>query len=387
MTKLPNIKAEKIGAKTLRLEIYDQIGPAWFGMIDGKTVSKAIKDAGDVDQINVHINSPGGSVWEGLAIYNILKGHSARVLTKVDGVAASSASVIAMAGDEIEIPKNALMMIHNPWTYSQGYASDLRKDADMLDTHKTAIVETYLTKTKKSRDEVAKLMDDETWWTGEEAVAAGFATRTTPELTLPSSASASNEVAAMYRRAPSNFLTLAALATGSPSIKEPAMSDTATSAVPAAQAPAAPAVAPAATSTTAPAAAAPAATPAAAAAPDAAADRQAVMAAERKRAADINAVCLKARKPELAAKFIEDGTTLVDVNAALLDALCRANPPADDGGSQMSGGTGADPANAKYKEEYAKNKANFVQSGVTEADYIKTRRIDDGLDPLMQPAA
>lgn len=93
----------------------------------------ALKSLGDVKNINLHINSPGGSVFEGIAIYNMLKQNPAHVNVYVDGLAASIASVIAMSGDAIFMPSNAMMMIHNPWTMAVGNAEELRKQADGLD--------------------------------------------------------------------------------------------------------------------------------------------------------------------------------------------------------------------------------------------------------------
>ena len=93
----------------------------------------ALKDLGDVKTINLHINSPGGSVFEGIAIYNMLKQNKAHINVYVDGLAASIASVIAMSGDAIFMPSNSMLMIHNPWTMAIGNASELRKQADDLD--------------------------------------------------------------------------------------------------------------------------------------------------------------------------------------------------------------------------------------------------------------
>ena len=127
-----------------------------------------LKALGDVSTINLHINSPGGSVFEGIAIYNMLKQHKAAVNTYVDGLAASIASVIAMAGDTIFMPKNAMLMIHNPWTMAVGNASDLRKQADELDTITKSSVVTYLNK-------AGDKLDEETWLTADEAIGYGLA--------------------------------------------------------------------------------------------------------------------------------------------------------------------------------------------------------------------
>lgn len=137
----------------------------------------ALKSLGNVKNINLHINSPGGSVFEGIAIYNMLKQNSAHINVYVDGLAASIASVIAMSGDAIFMPSNSMMMIHNPWTMAVGNASELRKQADDLDQITKSSVQTYLAKAGDKLDEktLTQLMDDETWLTAQEAVNYGLA--------------------------------------------------------------------------------------------------------------------------------------------------------------------------------------------------------------------
>lgn len=137
----------------------------------------ALKQLGDVKNINLHINSPGGSVFEGIAIYNMLKQNPAHINVYVDGVAASIASVIAMSGDTIFMPSNAMMMIHNPWTMAVGNANELRKQADDLDQITKSSVQTYLAKAGDKLDEqtLKQLMDNETWLTAQEALDYGLA--------------------------------------------------------------------------------------------------------------------------------------------------------------------------------------------------------------------
>ena len=138
----------------------------------------SLKQLGDVDTINLHINSPGGSVFEGIAIYNMLKSNPAQINVYVDALAASIASVIAMSGDNIFMPSNSMLMIHNPWTMAMGNANDLRKQADDLDRIGELSVTTYLDKAggKLDADTLHQLMDDETWLTAQEAVNYGLAT-------------------------------------------------------------------------------------------------------------------------------------------------------------------------------------------------------------------
>lgn len=125
---------------------------------------------GDIHTLNLYMNSPGGSVFEGVTIYNILKRHKARVIVHIDGLAASIASVIAMAGDEIHMPRNAMMMIHNPWTFTWGNAAELRKAADDLDRIGGSMKQTYLDRSrgKLADDELTEMLDAETWLSAQE---------------------------------------------------------------------------------------------------------------------------------------------------------------------------------------------------------------------------
>lgn len=140
--------------------------------VTAKEFIDAIKPLGDFD---LRINSPGGSVWAGNAIYNAIRRHPGAVDVYIEGVAASIASVVAMAGRRVHMPANAMMMIHDPWSYAVGSATDLRKAADMLDKAKTGLVAAYQQKTELATDKIEELMSDETWFTAAEAVELGFA--------------------------------------------------------------------------------------------------------------------------------------------------------------------------------------------------------------------
>lgn len=166
--------------------VYDEIG--YWG-ITAADFARDLKSLGDINQIDLHINSPGGSVFDGTAIYNLLKGHKATVTTYIDGLAASMGSVIAMAGDRIVMPENALMMIHNPWGGAVGDAAELRKQAEVLDKVKASLLSVYTSRTGLSEDDVSAIMDAETWYTGTEALAAGFADEITGAVDLAASVS------------------------------------------------------------------------------------------------------------------------------------------------------------------------------------------------------
>ncbi|MFK5951773.1 MAG: Clp protease ClpP [Desulfobacterium sp.] len=154
------------------LMLYGIIGSYWDDN-DAKEIVQAINNM-DVSNINVSIYSNGGSVFAGLAIYNALRNHRAKINIFIDSLAASIASVIAMAGT-VSMPRNAFLMIHNPWSYADGDAEAFRKMADTLAKIKDSLVSVYHAKTGIAVDEISTLMNDETWLTADEAMAKGFA--------------------------------------------------------------------------------------------------------------------------------------------------------------------------------------------------------------------
>ena len=155
----------------VEVSIYDEIG---FG---GVTAKDFVADLRKLKGQHIHlrINSVGGSVIEGAAIYNALRRHKGGLTVHVDGLAASMASVIAMSGDEVLMAGNSMLMIHNPWSMALGDADDLRKEADVLDKLKKTLVNAYTRKTGMDSDEIASLMDDETWLDATQSVAMNFA--------------------------------------------------------------------------------------------------------------------------------------------------------------------------------------------------------------------
>jgi ATP-dependent Clp protease protease subunit len=151
------------------ISIYDAIGGY---DVNAKQFVDELKEI-NAETINLRINSPGGSVIDGNAMFNALQRHPAKVVTHIDGLAASMASVIAMAGDEVHMADNALLMIHNPWTMSIGDADELRADADLLDKMSASIMSAY-GRSQYEDGEIKDLMDAETWFTAQEAFDAGF---------------------------------------------------------------------------------------------------------------------------------------------------------------------------------------------------------------------
>jgi ATP-dependent protease ClpP protease subunit len=153
------------------ITLFDEIG---FGGTSAKAFISDLKKLSG-QRVHLRINSVGGSVVEGTAIYNALRRHKGGLTVHVEALAASMASVVAMAGDEVAIADNALLMIHNPWSMSMGDADDLRKEADVLDKLKSTLVNAYKRKTGMDADEISDMMNEETWLGAEEAVAFGFA--------------------------------------------------------------------------------------------------------------------------------------------------------------------------------------------------------------------
>lgn len=152
--------------------IFDEIG---FWGITAKNFIDDFKALGEVKHIKLHINSPGGLIFDGLAIFNLLSRAGAKKTVYIDGIAASIASVIAMAGDEIIMPENAFMFVHDPMGGAWGYAEDLRSVAGTLEKMKAGIITAYRNKTKLDDAAISALMDDETWLTAAEAKELGFA--------------------------------------------------------------------------------------------------------------------------------------------------------------------------------------------------------------------
>ena len=154
--------------------IYGEIGLDWFGEgISAETLVQELSGL-DVANIDVRINSIGGQVFEGLAIFNALDRHPAKVTTHIDGMAASIASIVALAGDEVIIAENAFMMIHNAWGIEIGDARAMLKKAEILSTLDGGLADTYAAKTGETPKAIRVMMDAETWFNSEEALAVGL---------------------------------------------------------------------------------------------------------------------------------------------------------------------------------------------------------------------
>ncbi len=162
-----------IGKLTLHGEI---AASSWWGdEITSKQFSDDLDGLGVVNRIDCSLNSLGGDVFAAAAIYSLLKRNAAEVHMYIDGVAASAATIIAMAGDKVFMPANAMMMVHNPYTFASGNADELRKVAKDLDTIRDAMTAAYAAKTGKTPDELKTLLDAETWMTADDCINNGFA--------------------------------------------------------------------------------------------------------------------------------------------------------------------------------------------------------------------
>jgi len=195
--------------KTGEVYLYDVIGDGW----DGTTASQFkddLKAIGNVTTLNIFINSPGGAVVDGVGIFNVLKRHKARKVVQIDGLAASIASVIAMAGDEIHIAGNALMMIHRPWGLTIGDEDDHRKAIELLVRYKESILSAYVDRSSSSEEQLREWMDNETWFDAKEAVDAGLADVITEQVEM--AALARHDLLAMkanFRHVPESLIQAA----------------------------------------------------------------------------------------------------------------------------------------------------------------------------------
>ncbi len=194
MSKLLDFKGVRAGSPLKILNkseteaeivIYAAIGQDHWGdgsMISAKTFSEELKKVPDtVKTLNIRVNSPGGDVFDGIAIYNRLKQHKAKKVVYIDGLAASIASIIALAGDEIVMGEGALYMVHLPWTWAMGNRNELDNIINRLTDVEEQMISIYSKKTKMSRSEVRGLLEAETWMDSEEAIDKGFADKTSED--------------------------------------------------------------------------------------------------------------------------------------------------------------------------------------------------------------
>lgn len=203
MEKYFQMKAEN---NVAQIDIFgDIVSDKWY---DEETSAVSFRDSlkslGDVSTINLSINSGGGSVFDGIAIYNMLKSSKAQINVYVEGLAASIASVIAMAGDTITMRSGSMLMVHMPWTVAQGNAEDMRQMADTLEKTGDSIVDIYSERTKLPVDEIKQVMKNETWLSADEAVSQGWATALDKKEAVMNSVP--KETLGRFSNVPKNFL-------------------------------------------------------------------------------------------------------------------------------------------------------------------------------------
>lgn len=185
--------------------IYDEIGPDYYGLVSAKQVMRDLEAVGRGKPVTVRINSPGGSVVEAQAIYNAIRRHSeagGKVTMAVDALAASAASYIAMAGDEIEMAENSMMMIHHAWSIAIGNAAEMRKAAEVLSKFDDGLTAVYASRSKKTVQEITDMLAAETWLNAQEAVDAGLADSVGQPLNIAASIQEGR-----FAKTPERFLT------------------------------------------------------------------------------------------------------------------------------------------------------------------------------------
>lgn len=182
MNKKSVVRFEASGNQEAKLYIYGVIG-SWLDDNEDLDIKRKLNRI-DAETIHVHINSPGGSAFDGVAISNLLRNHPAEIIVHIDGWAASAASVIAMAGDKIIMPENTMMMIHRASTIEIGNAATFEKTAADLRKIDKALSASYKNRFVGEESELERLLDDETFLTAEEAVALGLADDVTSEIEI-----------------------------------------------------------------------------------------------------------------------------------------------------------------------------------------------------------
>mgnify|MGYP003133080582 CR=1 FL=1 len=372
--------------KEVDVLIYGVIGGGFFGEgISAADFATDLKNTKSAKRINVRINSEGGLISDGKAIYNALVHHPAEVDVLIEGIALSSASFIAMAGDTIRMAENADFMIHDPRVFMAGTAEDLRKEAEVLDTQRDQIANTYAKRTDIALDDLKEWMADETWFTAESALDAGFIDEIVEGKTR------SNFKSMGFVNIPNRSLPFAAAERYLPDEEEPkggdpmALNESLKAKFVAAGMPSDisddeaqnwvvenffKAEEPT-----------PEEEPEVEVDEPVNVDDDAVRVSEKTRQKQITALCEMANVDDKHRKsFIDNDFTLEGTQDAITNILKQQRRAVPDDG-------GADPEpvneNQKYVDEYKENQAYYTNSGTTEDEYIRTRRIDDGLDELV----
>jgi len=389
--------------KTLDLRMFGVVGEDIAGdgtFIDATAVAQAL--AMKPERIVAKINSRGGSVFHGLAIYEMLKSSGAHVSGQIVGLCGSIMSVIAAACDSLEMNSAALMMIHEASGAVAGRSSDMRMTAEITDKMNDSQVDIFTARTGQTPEAIRAMLAAETWMTAKEALAGKFITAISSAKTI-----AAEFEESQFSNVPAHILPLLAdlQAKGTDQMADPAPTPPAESAPesttpeafnkwsksPAAQdaikAAYATYLREAADKLSAPDAADPETEEDPMETPDAIAKIKAeARKEEMDRQTTITALCATAKRPEMASAFCQDLTiTVADVQTKLFEALCKQNGPLGDEGGTAGDITPAKDENDKYRAEF---KATPVYAkSMTETEYVAMRRIDDGLDQLQAVTA
>lgn len=364
------------GSTSASIYLYGMLGHEWDGLLDANGIVESLDLLKDVTEIHVRIHSEGGSAWVGLALYNALKRHPAKVYTYNDGISLSAATLPLMAGDVITVAENSLTMIHEGRMESFGTVDDISRDVEMLKALNAAVIKTYSDRTGRSLSEITVMVKAETWLNAKDAIAQGFATKMSPNKAISAHVDLGKfkSTPDWAKQALVNF-SRENVMSGTPVVQD---ANPATPVVtPVVPAPIADVVVPAVVPTT--------PVPQAAASDVVTMSRSELtllvsqgIAAARHRDNEIDALCQRAGAPHMAAAFKADPKMQVsDVKDRMIDVLCAKNVPVGSAGA-ADPSSGSSPE-ARYKVEYAAHKDVFASSGITEDQYIASRKHEDGI--------
>lgn len=357
------------GGKAAEIYVYDDIGQSsfFFDAFGAKDMKTALAETGDAENVTIRINSMGGDAYQAIAMHSLLRDSGKKITTVVDGIAASAASIVAMAGDTLEMRTGAQLMIHEPWSFAAGSVAEMEKTINQLKATTESAIDIYENKSGKSRESIAKMMRDETWLTAQEAKNEGFADAISTSHAMSMSVTPQMQTELQKRKIviPKPALSLVTTQTPNrqPEKKETQMATTET---------------PETTKT------GQSEAPKMVTMtvdeyeklrnkePELSATELAVK-AERERVAEIAAVCQMAGlSAEQQKKFVDEGTEISVVQKAALTHMSATNPPA------KSGDQAETDENAAYRKEYQQAMADGVSMSCTENEYVNVRRVEDG---------
>lgn len=382
---IPKIRMEHTeDGSVAEIYLYDEIGSNsyFFDLFSAKDMRNAIAEAGSASKITLRINSMGGSPYQAVAMYNLLKDSGKEVVSVVDGIAASSATIPAMAG-RLEMRKGSELMIHDPEVETRGNVRDLKKSISQLEAMMNSVVSIYAEKSGKSDQSIRIMMENETWLTDEQAKNEGFAdsidasdtsrveatramamkakqiNKSTPDDSLVEASNNSSQELEMTQE---NQIETPAAEVETPQVESITMSVSEYEALKAKAVPVE----------------ATRVVPTEGDAIGMSAENAAVL-AERKRVSNIASICMKVGfDAKTESKFIEDGASIEAVQCAALDKMTATNqPPTGDSGNETSD------EDAQYRQEYRDAKTSGVKMSSSEDEYVDSRRITVGKEPLM----